>query len=260
MKPFILTLLFSLLLSCISAQSYQRDCKTKVDIIDRMPLRVVYPVPIDTLGRVVNEGFLTLELSTHCELLAEIPKNVRAVALYYLDGEGRLRKVIQSFADGGGLNYIAYYDEQGELIYAIFGGVYDGYGEVFAHNSLFYLEHRSSSLDNFQFNFVFEATTHKLLSEYKIKWQVPDGCKIVHFTSLEKGDHVFLCTNELYSSPNGRLLNPCEGEICVDFGHRLIVSSIENDWCRLEGMFGESVGYVRIDHVKAIKTECSLPK
>ena len=61
------------LLSVVIGLSQNRDVfQREVDSINKMPLRIAYLIPIDSLGRCVNEEFLDSENMYHYALVGEI--------------------------------------------------------------------------------------------------------------------------------------------------------------------------------------------
>lgn len=90
------------LLSVVIGLSQNRDVfQREVDSINKMPLRIAYLIPIDSLGRCVNEEFLDSENMYHYALVGEINSDMNILSTIYFDNQNNIRKIIESWPDGG---------------------------------------------------------------------------------------------------------------------------------------------------------------
>lgn len=130
MKIIILTLLQ--LLSVAIGLSQNRDVfQREVDSINEMPLRIAYLTLIDSLGRYVNEEFLDSENVYHYTLIGEINSDMNILSTIYFDNQNNIRKIIESWPDGGYLKKITYYNEKENPIYMIYCKDAEFYGKIY---------------------------------------------------------------------------------------------------------------------------------
>lgn len=254
-KLVILTLLFSVSFVPVFAQtSGYPECRNQIEAINKMPLQVAYLVPVDSLGQYMFMELMTPEMCDHCEVVADISgEQFTCFATLYFDNEGKLRKTIKQWADGGDLNNIVYYDKQGNIIYAVFATGTDEYGKLYSYNSQIYVDYSySKPFFHNGFHLWINMTTEDLTTVYKVKLDLPRNCKSIIFTPVKVGDRVLLSTNKVYVSPNGNLIS----EDYNYFGRYVIVNKIKGDWCMVKGIIsaaGESIGYIPADDLEIIR-------
>lgn len=256
MKQIVIITLISIIIIQISAQTTTNTgYKDKIEAINKIPLCVTYLLPVDSLGGYIDGEFLSPEMCHHSELATDIAgKSVGIFAIVYFDDSGKVRKTIKTWADGGDLNNIAYYDESGNIIYAVYSKGSEDHGRLYVTNSCVHIEHSFSDRE-FHSGFCLEInmTTNDLANVYKADLVKPDHCNSVIFASIKKGDKAFVCTKNVYTSPNGSLLYENEDEISVYVGKLVVVDSIKNNWCEIKTVSGTFIGYVPVTDVEVIK-------
>lgn len=231
-----------------------KPCREQVEAINKMHLYRTYLVPVDSLGKYVYEETIFPEMYDHCELIADKEhKKVCILATIYFDIDGRVRKSIQHWADGGNLNNVTYYDEQGTIVYAIYVNGENDYGRLYSLKSKIYIEHSFSgySLDN-TFLSTISMTTKNLATAGKVNLQIPDECKSISFEPIQKGRFAFLCANNVYTAPNGSVVKKeDENMLQACFGRMVYIDSVVNGWCRLKvPTFDKPMGYAPMDSLE----------
>lgn len=261
MRTILLTLLLSIAAISAFAQTTNTypECTSQVEAINKMPLRVAHLVPVDSLGKYMYLEFGAPSMCDHSDVIADIDyREVTSFATLYYDEKGRVRKTVKWWSDGGGLNNVVYYDEQGNILYAVYASASEKYGKLYSCNSQIHIDHSFSELDfNEGFHLWINMTTENLASVYKSDLKMPEGCKSVTFSHINTGDHAFLCSNRAYISPNGRLISEDDHMASAYFGKSVVIDEMKGDWCKVRSSivteFDETIGYVRIEDLEIIK-------
>lgn len=251
----IYSLLLMLLSSCVStkADAY-KECKEQVKAINEMRLYRTYLVPVDSLGEYVYRETVFSGMYDRCILIAnQEDKQVCIFATLYFDETGKVRKSVQYRSDGGDLNHVAYYDERGTIVYAVYANVKDDFGRLYSQNSRLYIEHSFSEswLDN-TFLSAISMTTAELAANGKVDLQMPERCKSITFQSIQKGNVAFLCANNVYAVPGGAISEPKDENVPQAwFGRMVYVDSVADGWCRLKvPTFDAPLGYASVDSLE----------
>lgn len=251
----ICSLLLTILSSCVSADAdVYKQCKEQVKEINEMRLYRTYLVPVDSLGEYVYEETVFSGMYDRCVLIASREhKQVCVFATLYFDETGKVRKSVQYRPDGGDLNHVAYYDERGTIVYAVYANGKDNFGRLYSQDSRLYVEHSFSSswLDN-TFLSAISMTTAELATNGKVDLQMPERCKPITFQSIRKGNMAFLCANNVYAVP-GEAISETKDESVPQawFGRMVYVDSIADGWCRLKvPTFDAPLGYAPIDSLE----------
>ena len=61
MKRVIILYVLFLLSPYIFAQNYKETIQTEIDAINKMPLRIAYLVPLDSLGKVIEDEYMEFD-------------------------------------------------------------------------------------------------------------------------------------------------------------------------------------------------------
>ena len=260
MRTIMLTLLLSVAAISSFAQTITyRECTSQVEAINKMPLRMAHLVPVDSLGKYMYLEFAAPSLCDHSDVTADIDyRQATSFATLFYDEKGRVRKTIKWCSDGGDLNNVVYYDEQGNILYAVYASTSEKYGKLYSCNSQIHIDHSFSELDFREgFHLWINMTTENLASVYKADLKMPENGKSVTFSPVKAGDRAFLCTNRAYISPNGRLINEDDRMAGTYFGRRVVIEEMKGDWCKVRYSivtdFDETVGYVRVEDLEIIK-------
>lgn len=145
---------------------------------------------------------------------------------------------------------MGYYDEQGNLIYAVYDYYDNNCGKLYITDSKRYIEHPFSQSDYSCKKPTSALKTSELASQYKVHLQMPDNCNTVSFMPIKKGDYAFLCTNRVYSIPKKDMVKSDEAQ----WGRLILVDSIANDWCCVRiPTYKNPLGYVPIDCIELIE-------
>ena len=247
------------IISVFAQTNIYPECTNRVEAINKMQLKIAYLVPVDSLGKYMYEEFIGPDMCDHSSVIAAIDyRQVTSFATLYYDADGRVRKTIKWYSDGGDLNNVVYYDEQGNILYAVYAGTSEKYGKLYSCNSQIHIDHSFSELDFREgFHIWINMTTENLANVYKSDLKMPENCKSVMFSSIKVGDRAFLCTNRAYISPNGRLINKDDNMAGAYFGGRVVIDDIKGDWCKVRYTLitesDETVGYVRVEDLEMIK-------
>lgn len=240
------------LLSCTPTRTeVYKQCKEQVETINKMCLNVAYLVPVDSLGQYMNDEVISEDMYHHCEVVATInPCQVHALAALYFDNGGKVRKSIEWWSDGGDLRDVSYYDEQGNIIYAIYNYYDNNCGKLYISGSQQHIEYPFSEPDTEHKNILPALSTGELASGYKVHLQMPDNCNTVSFKSVQEGNKAFLCTESIHETPKGKTIKNENGNASVLFGRLVHIDSIVDDWYRVTGLMGNPIGYVPVDSIE----------
>ena len=148
MRTILLTLLLSVVaISAFAQTNTYPECTSQVEAINKMPLRIAYLVPVDSLGKYMYLEFAAPSMCDHSDVVADIDyRQVTSFATLYYDEKGRVRKTIKWYSDGGDLNNVVYYDEQGNILYAVYASTSEKYGKLYSCNSQIHINHSFSEL------------------------------------------------------------------------------------------------------------------
>ena len=250
-----LTSLF-VFLSCTPTQTkIYEQCKEQVETINRMHLYATYLVPVDSLGQYMNDEVISEDMYHHCEVVANVnPNQAHALAILYFDKAGKVRKSIEWWSDGGDLRNVSYYNNQGNVIYAIYNYYDNNCGKLYINDSKHYIEYPFSQPDNKHKNIFPALNINELVSEYKVHLQMPINCNTVSFKSIQEGDKAFLCTENIYATPKGTNIKN-ENASVTWFGKLIRIDSIANDWCRVTELLGNPIGYVQVDSIELFQRD-----
>lgn len=228
------------------------QCTKQIETINKMRLNVGYLVPVDSMGRYMNDEIIPNNMYHHCEVAASINHlQVHVFAILYFDNSGKVRKSIEWWSDGGDLRNVAYYDERGNLIYAVYDYYDNNCGKLYISGSQRYMEHPFSNSGNSREHLLPVSlpvlSTSEVASKYKTNLEMPDSCRTISFTPIQKGDKVYLCTNRIYTSPHKDKAKS-KG---VRWGVFAIIDSIAGDWCTVKmPTYEDFIGYVPIDSIE----------
>lgn len=121
MRTIIILYILFLLSHFAFAQNYKETIQTEIDAINKMPLRIAYLVPLDSLGKVIEDEYMEFDQIHSYKILDDGHiKNANILITMYFDSDNNIRKVFKRWADGGALHSIAYYNSNGRLIYGVF--------------------------------------------------------------------------------------------------------------------------------------------
>lgn len=249
------TVLVLLLSACgtVTRLDSFKQCKVSVDSINSMKLYEAYLVPVDRQGKYVYEEFLLPEMYDHCELVSSNAMTQASVIMQiYFDAEGRVRKCMNRWADGGSLNSIAYYGEDGALIYSAFANGCKDYGRVFAHGGRMRVEHTYSKdwLRNDFLTAVY-MSTDELAHHFDIELKMPDNCRGITFSPIQCGEWAFISAGNVYGSPHRKDVRQFDESLEIGFGREVRIDSIARRWCRIKVPAMDSLTlYVPIDSVE----------
>ena len=113
----IIGVLLQLLFVTIGLSQNRDILQHEIDSINKMPLRIAYLTLIDNMGEYVNEEFLDLENMYHYVLVGEKKNDMNILSTIYFDDQNNIRKIIESWPDGGYLKKIIYYNNKEKPIY-----------------------------------------------------------------------------------------------------------------------------------------------
>ena len=176
MRTILLTLLLSVVaISAFAQTNTYPECTSQVEAINKMPLRIAYLVPVDSLGKYMYLEFAAPSMCDHSDVVADIDyRQVTSFATLYYDEKGRVRKTIKWYSDGGDLNNVVYYDEQGNILYAVYASTSEKYGKLYSCNSQIHINHSFSELDFREgFHIWINMTTENLANVYKSDLKMP---------------------------------------------------------------------------------------
>lgn len=96
MRTILLTLLLSVAaISAFAQTNTYPECTSQVEAINKMPLRMAYLVPVDSLGKYMYLEFAAPSMCDHSDVVADIDyRQVTSFATLYYDEKGRVRKTI----------------------------------------------------------------------------------------------------------------------------------------------------------------------
>lgn len=254
MKREIILYILFLLSSYTFAQNYKGTIQTEIDAINKMPLRIAYLVPLDSLGKVIEDEYMDFD-QIHSYIIFDDGqiKNANILFTMYFDSDNKIRKVFKRWADGGALHSIAYYDSNGRLIYGVYNKGDETHGKLYADIAGFHLEQYPEDIER---NDCFEPylflSTKCIEAQYNIILQSPPDAKRTNFMS-EVGDSAILCSSYIYSLPGGEKTTEGEDGIAVSFGMPVVISKLVNDWCRINSIFNAHIGYIPIQDIEIIK-------
>ena len=252
MKIIILALLQ--LLSVAVGLSQNRDVfQQEVNCINKMPLRVAYLTLIDSLGRYVTEEFLDSEDMCHYALVGEINDDMNILSTIYFDNQNNIRKIIESWPDGGYLKKIIYYNEKEKPIYMIYCKDAEIYGKIYCDGHNYYTEKSVTkcSYDKFK-----KAQMGYSINEIK---NISNDFLQEHFCAprinfkIKPGDKGFLCSSHIYMSIKGKLTQVGADSIQISFGMPIIINSIKKKLCKISSIFNSFIGYIPTDDIEIIK-------
>lgn len=252
MKIIILTLLQ--LLSVAIGLSQNRDVfQQEVDSINEMPLRIAYLTLIDSLGRYVNEEFLDSENVYHYTLIGEINSDMNILSTIYFDNQNNIRKIIESWPDGGYLKKITYYNEKENPIYMIYCKDAEFYGKIYYDG---YNCYTKKSVSKYSYDKFKQVQMRYSISEIK---SISNDFLQRHSSAprfdfkIKPGDKGFLCTSYIYTSVKGELTQIGADSIQISFGMPIVINSIEKEWCKISSVFNSFIGYIPIADIEIIK-------
>ena len=142
MKRVIILYILFLLSPFAFAQNYKETIQTEIDAINKMPLRIAYLVPLDSLGKVIEDEYMEFDQIHSYKILDDGHiKNANILITMYFDSDNNIRKVFKRWADGGALHSIAYYNSNGRLIYGVYNRGDETHGKLYADTPGFHIEH-----------------------------------------------------------------------------------------------------------------------
>lgn len=101
MKRVIILYVLFLLSPYIFAQNYKETIQTEIDAINKMPLRIAYLVPLDSLGKVIEDEYMEFDQIHSYKILDDGQiKNANILFTMYFDSDNNIRKVFKRWADG----------------------------------------------------------------------------------------------------------------------------------------------------------------
>ena len=254
MKRVIILYILFLLSPFTFAQNYKETIQTEIDAINKMTLRIAYLVPLDSLGKVIEDEYMEFDQIHSYKILDDGQiKNANILITMYFDSDNNIRKVFKRWADGGALHSIAYYDSNGRLIYGVYNRGDETHGKLYADTPGFHIEHFP---EKNECNDCFEAylflSTKCMEAQYNIILQSPPNAKRTIFTP-QVGNSAILCSSYIYSLPNGEKTTKGEDGIAVNFGMPVVISNLTNDWCKINSIFNAPIGYIPIQDIEIIK-------
>ena len=94
MKRVIILYVLFLLSPYIFAQNYKETIQTEIDAINKMPLRIAYLVPLDSLGKVIEDEYMEFDQIHSYKILDDGQiKNANILFTMYFDSDNNIRKV-----------------------------------------------------------------------------------------------------------------------------------------------------------------------
>lgn len=254
MKRVIILYILFLLSPYTFAQNYKETIKTEIDAINKMTLRIAYLVPLDSLGKVIENEYMEFDQIHSYKILDDDQiKNANILFTMYFDSDNKIRKVFKRWADEGALHSMAYYDSNGRLIYGVYSKGYETHGKLYADAPGFHIEHfpeENECSDCFE-AYLF-LSTKCIEAQYNVKLQSPPNAKRTNFMP-QVGDSAILCSPYIYSLPDGEKITEGEDGIAVSFGMPIVISKLVNDWCRINSIFNAHIGYIPIQDIEIIK-------
>lgn len=235
-------------------QNYKEIIQEEIDAINEMPLWVAYLVPLDSLGKVINDEYMEFNQIHLYKILDDGQiKNANILFTMYFDRDNKIRKVFKRWADGGALHSIAYYNSNGRLIYGVYNKGDETHGKFYADASCFHIEHFPEENEcNDCFESCLFLSTKCIEAQYNIILQSPQNARRTNFTP-QVGDSAILCSSYIYSLPDGEKTTKGEDGITVKFGMPAVISLLTNGWCRISSIFNAPIGYIPIQDIEIIK-------
>lgn len=235
-------------------QSYKETIQEEIDAINEMPLWIAYLVPLDSLGKVIEDEYMEFNQIHSYKILDDGQiKNANILFTMYFDSDNKIRKVFKRWADGEALHSIAYYNSNGRLVYGIYNKGDETHGKLYADASGFHIEHFP---EENECNDCFEAylflSTKSIEAQYNIILQISSNAKRTTFIP-QIGDSAILCSSYIYSLPDGEKTTKGEDGIAVQFGMPVVISELTNGWCRINSIFNAPIGYISIQDIEIIK-------
>ena len=254
MRMIIILYILFLLSPYTFAQSYKETIQEEIDAINEMPLWIAYLVPLDSLGKVIEDEYMEFNQIHSYKILDDGQiKNANILFTMYFDSDNKIRKVFKRWADGGALHSIAYYNSNGRLVYGIYNKGDETHGKLYADASGFHIEHFP---EENECNDCFEAylflSTKSIEAQYNIILQSSSNAKRTTFIP-QIGDSAILCSSYIYSLPDGEKTTKGEDGIAVQFGMPVVISELTNGWCRINSIFNAPIGYISIQDIEIIK-------
>lgn len=82
-------------------QSYKETIQEEIDAINEMPLWIAYLVPLDSLGKVIEDEYMEFNQIHSYKILDDGQiKNSNILFTMYFDSDNKIRKVFKRWADG----------------------------------------------------------------------------------------------------------------------------------------------------------------
>lgn len=93
MKRVIILYILFLLSPFAFAQNYKETIQTEIDAINKMPLRIAYLVPLDSLGKVIEDEYMEFDQIHSYKILDDGHiKNANILITMYFDSDNNIRK------------------------------------------------------------------------------------------------------------------------------------------------------------------------
>ena len=101
MKREIILYILFLLSSYTFAQNYKGTIQTEIDAINKMPLRIAYLVPLDSLGKVIEDEYMDFD-QIHSYIIFDDGqiKNANILFTMYFDSDNKIRKYLSDGLTG----------------------------------------------------------------------------------------------------------------------------------------------------------------
>ena len=113
MKRVIILYILFLLSHFAFAQNYKETIQTEIDAINKMPLRIAYLVPLDSLGKVIEDEYMEFDQIHSYKILDDGHiKNANILITMYFDSDNNIRKVFKRWADGGSRIYTRFHNRR----------------------------------------------------------------------------------------------------------------------------------------------------
>lgn len=101
MKRVIILYILFLLSPFAFAQNYKETIQTEIDAINKMPLRIAYLVPLDSLGKVIEDEYMEFDQIHSYKILDDGHiKNANILITMYFDSDNNIRKVFKRWLTG----------------------------------------------------------------------------------------------------------------------------------------------------------------
>lgn len=248
----IIGVLLQLLFVTIGLSQNRDILQHEIDSINKMPLRIAYLTLIDNMGEYVNEEFLDFENMYHYVLVGEKKNDMNILSTIYFDDQNNIRKIIESWPDGGYLKKIIYYNNKEKPIYMIYCKDAEFYGRIY-YDVYNYTEKGvpKCCYDNFKQSYL-EYSINEIKKNSSVFLQKHFHAPRINF-KINSGDRGFLCCPYIYKSVNGDSTQVGADSIEVSFGMPIIINSIINDWCKISSVFNTFIGYIPITDIEIIK-------